>query len=620
MKKTLYLIFALSLFIISCSERLNSSGDIPADCIMLNIFNSPMTKAIADLQGAEYERKLERLDCFFYVKGRTDEPCVYYQKVILDEIGSADIPLYVDESVINTIFKSGDECDVFVIANLTSGTFEKGMAGTDVPTLSKTILTLDGNRDAIDKPFIMQGLEVATKGNNNNASGTIPLHRAAAKITVTVNIPEQIVIDYEGADDITMIPVFTDNEGANTLKTSFHYGVKKTYLRDDYSSLLATEDMLHVGKSNYIAVGEVPAVGTTPKKFTFTCEVPFYTYARTWQKGAQDAAYLTFEMPWSNVTDPDNPVTQTQYQQILINGNGRSFQSNNWYDIVVNVGVIGSTIESEPVTIQDVTYYVLDWTTEPESESGDRYENVNIEDYTYLQIPEKYIVMNNTTLGELKFDASHNVKWRVEWPNDPDVVNMLDQLEKDYNGSTKYYAYYIHCDNNPPVASSLQNLISAANFSLSQSKKTIQFNYPKDNIAKSNPNIYSPVYVHLKVWLDIDNSGDQPNGIETNFVEYITFVYYPPMYVVPDKSVKYSVFINRYNRHGNGISYNNGLYYLGQANGTGSGQYMYDITVSSFGVNDVFTINGINYNYIIGDPRVKTSDTNLNNDGFNMNG
>ena len=195
MKKLLYIFIALSLGLVSCSDVIETPDILPADCIKLNVFNSPMTKA-QNWAGLDYERQLLRLDCFFYPKGQTNAPCVYYQKVDVDKVGSAEIPFYVDESVINTIFPTFDECDVFVIANLTSGTFAKGQTGTDLPTLSKTVLTLGADRDAIDKPFIMQGLDIATKGDNNNASGTIPLHRAAAKVTITVNIPEQIASSF----------------------------------------------------------------------------------------------------------------------------------------------------------------------------------------------------------------------------------------------------------------------------------------------------------------------------------------------------------------------------------------------------------------------------------------
>ena len=608
MKKLLYIFIALSFGLVSCSDVIETPGtpdSLPADCIMLNVYNSPMTKA-QDWAGLDYERQLLRLDCFFYPKGQTEAPCVYYQKVDVDKVGSAEIPFYVDESVINTIFPSSDQCDVFVIANLTSGTFAKGQTGTDVPTLSKTVLTLGADRDAIDMPFVMQGLDIATKGDDNNASGTIPLHRAAAKVTITVNIPEQIVIEYENADDIIMKPVLKDNENQVPFKTAFHNGVKKTYLRDDYSSQLVAADAHHVGKQSYVAAGEVPAVGDTPKKYTFTCEIPFYTYARAWEKGAEDAAYLTFEMPWTNVSDPENPVTQTYYYQILVNGGGRCFEPNNWYDLIVNVGVIGSTVESEPVTIQDLTYYVLDWTTEPDPEheaGGDRYEDVNITDYTYLIVPEPRLVINNASTGVIHFDASHKVDIKMNTASKP--VEILP------GKNTTSEAFYVDCGQTPPSVTSLT--INTGNFTIDHSSGTLTYNYTIP--AK----VFSPVYVYATIWLELDGESGMSTA-EEEFSEDITIVQYPPLYIVPEESVEKSVYVNgnRATASSHDVIYVNGRTYdLGGAPGTGT-KYMHTITVSSFTENNTFELHGQKVSYIIGDPRVRVSDINLNDDGYDM--
>ena len=605
MKKLLYIFIALSLGLASCSDVIEAPETLPADCIMLNVYNSPMTKA-QNWAGLEYERQLLRLDCFFYPKGQTNAPCVYYQKVDVDKVGSAEIPFYVDESVINTIFPSSDQCDVFVIANLTSGTFAKGQTGTDVPTLSKTVLTLGADRDAIDMPFVMQGLDIATKGDNNNASGTIPLHRVAAKITVTVNIPEQIVIEYENADDIIMVPVLKDNENAIPFKTAFHNGVKKTYLRADYSSQIVAADVHHVGKQDYVAAGEVPAVGDTPKKYTFTCEIPFYTYARAWEKGAEDAAYLTFEMPWTNVSDPENPVTQTYYYQILVNGGGRCFEPNNWYDLTVNVGVIGSTVESEPVTIQDLTYYVLDWTTEPDPEheaGGDRYEDVNITDYTYLIVPEPRLVINNASTGVIHFDASHKVDIKMNTASKP--VEILP------GKNTTSEAFYVDCGKTPPSVTSLA--INTGNFTIDHSSGTLTYNYTIP--AK----VFSPVYVYATIWLELDGESGMSTA-EEEFSEDITIVQYPPLYIVPEESVEKSVYVNgnRATASSHDVIYvNDKTYDLGGAPGTGT-KYMHTITVSSFTENNTFELHGQKVSYIIGDPRVRVSDINLNDDGYDM--
>ena len=607
MKKILYIFIALTLGLVSCADVIETPDVVPADCIMLNVYNSPMTRA-QDWAGLEYERQLVRLDCFFYPKGQTNAPCVYYQKVDVNKTGSAAIPFYVDESIIETIFPSSNECDVFVIANLTSGTFAKGQTGTDVPTLSKTVLTLGDNRDAIDKPFIMQGLDIATKGDNNNASGTIPLHRAAAKVTITVNIPEQIVIEYEDADDITMVPVLKDDKNAVPFKTAFHNGVKKTYLRDDYSSQLVAADAHHVGKQNYIAAGEVPAVGDTPKKYTFTCEIPFYTYARAWEKGAEDAAYLTFEMPWTNVSDPENPVTQTYYYQILVNGGKRCFEPNNWYDLTVNVGVIGSTVETEPVTIQDLTYYVLDWTTEPDPEheaGGDRYEDVNITDYTYLIVPEPRLIINNASTGVIHFDASHNIDIKM---------NTETKKEEFFNTDVTFSSYYINCGVGKTERPKVVSMgVDKDDFTIDNNKNTLTYNFDIPS------NVYSPIYVYATIWLELDGKEGMSEA-ESEFSEDIVIVQYPPMYIIPDESNVYSVYVNE-KQTNSSTDYTIGSHNLGrdpghsETNWDGNPSFMLSITVSSFKASNTFKAHDGNYYpYIIGDPRSRVSDIELDDD------
>lgn len=620
MKKILHILSALVFGMVSCSQEIEIPDSVPADCIILNVYNSPMTKAITDLSGTEYERQLNRLDCFFYPKGRTGEACVYYQKVEYSTPAdrSASIPFYVDESVIEAIFPSQNECDVFIIANLPDGTYAKGQAGTDVPTLSNKVLTLGGERDAVGKPFVMAGLDVATKGNENNASGTIPLHRAAAKITVSVSIPAQIQITSGEATE-TMVPVLTNDKGEVTLKTAFHNGVNKTYLRSDYSSKIKAEDFIHTAKAGYDFVVETPATESVPAKYLYTCEIPFYTYARAWEKGAEDAAYLTFEMPWTNQEDQS---TQTYYYQILINGSGRNFSPNNWYDLTVNVGVIGSTVESEPVPLKDLSYYILDWTTEPESDTGDRYEDVDIQKYTYLVVPEKRIEMNNTTVGKLPFDASHNIMWELEYPTDPDIVAGFDDQEKIYN-TQSLAAYYINCGvarNESPKAQTMSD-VSKDSFKVSDKGTSLDFVHPLPD------KVYSPIYVHLKVWLDINGNGKLDTDDESKegqFVEYVTFVQYPPIYITPHPTTEYSIYMNGYNFRNaqsaqtykasdSGVSYN-----LGYAKGSDDGVYMYTINVTSFNKDDDFEYYGEELKYIIGDPRSRVSDIHLNNDNSDM--
>ena len=603
MKKLLYILIAFIFTFASCSEQIDVQDSIPADCIMLNVLNSPMTKAVADPSGEDYEKTLKRLDCFFYVKGQTDKPCVYYQKIDLNEVGSAEIPCYVDESVINTIFPNGNTtCDVFVIANLPEGTFASKAQGTDVNTLNKILLQLGKGYDAVGQNFLMAGLDEAIKAGNNNATGTILLYRAAAKITVSVNIPAEITLEYENGETVSMTPVLTDDTGAVTLKTAFHNGVQKTYLRDSYIDQIVDPDFFYTEKKSYTYVSTTEATAGAPAKYLYTCEIPFYSYAREWDKGADNAPYLTLELPWKNETTGQY---QTYYYQILINAAGREFSPNTWYDLTVNVGVLGSKVEAEPLLIENTTYYVLDWTTEPDEEhegGGDRYENVEIQKYTYLVVPETRLEINNANSGVLRFDASHKLGIQMNDASKP--VEILKGT------NTNSVAFYVNCGGTRPAVEDLQ--ITTSNFAIDESKGTLTFKYtiPEE--------VYSPVYAYATIWLEIDGAVGMSDA-EKEFSQNITIVQYPPMYITPDESNPYSIWVNNKQTTND---YSIGSHNLGRNPGhsgnnwDGNPSYMYTVTVTSFKETDTFTAHdGNEYKYIIGDPRQRVSDIELDDNG-----
>ena len=102
MKRFFYsLLLVISFAVISCTEEV-SVPDYSKDHIVLNVYNSKMTKADGNYD-TNYERQLNRLDCFFYVKDKTDQPCVYYHKAEVNELGGATVPFYVNDLVLKEI-------------------------------------------------------------------------------------------------------------------------------------------------------------------------------------------------------------------------------------------------------------------------------------------------------------------------------------------------------------------------------------------------------------------------------------------------------------------------------------------------------------------------------------
>ena len=642
--------------LVGCSEDLGHLGSYGEDCIVLNIYNTSLTKAV-EVKGEEYERTLNRLDCFFYAKGATDQPCIYYQKVDnVNKVGEAEIPLYVDESLITSIFGDEGTCEVFVIANLSTEiignrNFAAGQDNTDVETLGEFLLERDnGNYDAIGKPFVMAGLAECKKDSRNNAEATIALVRAAAKVTFSVIIPQSIIVTektliegevYESVER-EMKPVITEE----SMTVAFHNGAGKAYIYGTYP--IGDDDTFVTGKIRFDHVRTIPEVPATdsapatPAKDVYTIEMPLYTYARAWDKGDPKAAYWSFEMQWGYDSTGDKRIDtyRPYYYQILINGANRSFEPNHWYDMSVNVGVLGSTIEALPKVLEELSYYVFNWTTETANGgSGDRLEDVELEKYNYLEVPQKYIVMDNDSTVSIRYNASHKIGVMFDRKGRKEIYGLPELTDEpwlyyqpalyisNYSETTKGTPTPVQIDDiflkdeEIPDAEEPENVISKCNF-VDDGDGLLTFNY------KLNSEVYSPAYLFVTIWLDVD--GDGVKDDEEIITEDVSIVMYPAIYIIGKRSPEFSVFVNGKYNAGNPNNLNNNTthpYYfiggeqVGKAVGSDSErtQYTHLINVSSFnGDNYQFDLPAIRNvdgsvptknTYVIGDPRTR-SDNN----------
>lgn len=621
MKRFIYILTSLLLACTSCVGELGMDDGHKKDGIVLTIYNAPLTKAI-DNTGEAYERELKTLDIFFYPKGQTAEPCVFYHHVDLNAtFGQTEVNIYVVEDAIRKIFPTQNLCDIFVIANLPAdvkpadAVYEAGSDATRLPVLESYVLdNTEANYDAINKPFVMAGLGTAQKDSKKNAEGTISLVRASSKVTLTVAIPDYIDIE-KTMNDVTstvrMVPTFEDAPNVSTMNVAFHNGVYKGYLFKEFDESM--EDFHKSStKQKFTYSKTLPAVkykdsdqDSIPQRRVYTCDIPFYTYAHQWEKGASDASYISFQMKWgADKGDGSTPIYETYYYQILINGAGRTFQPNHWYDMYVNVGVIGSTIEIKPIVLDHLEFFVLDWSDHISGVDHPK-EDVELKDYMYFNVLTKRLELDNVTTGVIKYKASHNIAWALDTSNK--VVENVETL------TTNLGAFYINCR----ATETAPGVEGVSGFTLTDNGDGIlQYYYTIPD------NIYSPVYIYLTLWLELDGV----NGMgetERPYSESVTIVQYPPIYILPELSVVQSVYVNGnratpQNRQHDYIYVNGQTYDLGGAVGQDASRYMHTIHVSSFNINNTFELDGNDVSYIIGDPRVRVSDINLNNDGYDM--
>ena len=637
MKLRIYILIIIALGLCSCTSELDDLQG--KDCIALTVYNTSMsTKANGDVtkdDGTERERLLTRLDIFLYPAG--SKTCVFYKHVsgLNNTSGSERVPVYVSEEIAAQLFPGGaTTCDVYVVANMPDNVVFKGDETVEkIKEITirseefKGVVASDGSF-VIPEKFIMASYDETSKTDickvtkdGDNITGAVPLKRAASKITMTILVPEFLKVEAKDASsgevkEEVWHPYFIDPEhpesGINSMHIGLHKGLLQTMVGDD--NVIHNTDVtgdsdrfetLYTSKFTFDKKIEKEFVEgeqtVTKEYYRYICDVSFYSYALDWvgQDNDVQAPYFTLMIPWKR--DEDTRFT-TYYYQVVVNGKTKKVDRNYWYDMYLNIGVLGSRIYNEPVELQDMSCYVLDWS---DGDAGLK-ENVNLNEWRYLVVPETYIEMNNTDKGYLPFEASHKVAWTLEWPGS---LNGLDDIEK-YNSNNKYSAYHINCSGKTPVSVQLAGVNNSS------------FTVSGDEIVLTNAiptNVYSPIYYHLKVWLDLT-----PNGVldtdEQSFVERVVFVQYPPIYIIPSQSVSQSIFVNKYNKHSSNITYNNGKYVLAQCPGTSdSGDHMYVINVSSFNDDDKFTYrDGKDYAYLIGDPRAKESDINLNDDNYDM--
>lgn len=621
----------MALGLCSCTPGLDDLQVQGKDCIALTVYNTSMdTKANGDVTlhpGTERERLLTRLDIFLYPEG--SETCVFYKHIsgLNNTSGSERVPVYVSEEIASQLFPdNATQCDVYVVANMPDNVVFKGDETVEkIKEIAirseefKGVVASDGSFVMPEK-FIMEGACEAVK-SGESITGNVSLKRAASKITMTILVPEYLEVkatDVSANEEKIEIwrPYFIDpahpENGINSMHIGLHKGLLQTMVGDD--NVIHNTDVtgdadrfetLYTSKFTFDREIEKEFVedGHTVTKcyYRYICDVSFYSYALDWvgQDNDVQAPYFTLMIPWKR--DEDTRFT-TYYYQVVVNGKTKKVDRNYWYDMYLNIGVLGSRIYNEPVELKDMSCYVLDWS---DGDAGLK-EDVNLNEWRYLVVPETYIEMNNTDKGYLPFEASHKVAWTLEWPGS---LDGLDDIEK-YNSNNKYSAYHINCSGKTPVSVQLAG-VNNSSFAISG-----------DEIVLTNAiptNVYSPIYYHLKVWLDLT-----PNGVldadEQGFVERVVFVQYPPIYIIPSQSKAKSVYVNKVSYTTSNISYNNSKYILGQCRGESTdGDHMYVINVSSFNADDTFKYrDNQNYTYMIGDPRVLVSDADLNDDNYDM--
>ena len=416
-----YLLLPLALLLFSCNKEDGSGWDGPVIELHLFTGGEMETKAGADgvKEGVDKynENLISWVDFFIYPNGDTDSDATFHYRHISGKRRSDVVRIELTSEQVNTlIFPTVPDdirtATVFAIVNYPDDLVEdeNDLSYTSLPELQSRTVTTDFVSPANHRQtrFMMSGqIDITLRGRAQvvAASGTIELSRYASKLTVGVNVANEVTIGYEvwhpmlsgmeiylvnGVNDVTL-------GGENTVSPNY-FSYRSNPLRFAYTDL---QDQIHF----YFE-----------KEGDFYATYPTYMYPQKWDYGSSESPrkepFLKLVVPWQRDADPEHGVLATQkqfYYKIVIPDDRReefkrSFVRNNWYHIDVNVGILGSETDEALVKVLTGWCYIVYW-----QDKEVVIKNAEIGMSRYLSVEKNAYTFYNVNNATIPYVSSHPV-------------------------------------------------------------------------------------------------------------------------------------------------------------------------------------------------------------------
>ena len=513
------------------------------------------------------ENLIKTIHYFLYPKDGTDqntekEPAKEGVLTGLSSQVDHSFSINVSKDVLTkTLFKYPfNDCDVYVIVNLPDGVLATA-SDHKLSTLRSMVVNADFDSSLKQESFVMEGLGIASiidRGKVVAAEGDIEVSRIASKITVGVRVRESF---------ITMDNQTSTNDQVWTPKPQDML----VELVNGATVAVLSGDPTKVEKQKLDTLDNQHRIfSDTDNDKIWTCD-QFYSYPTIWDIGSDEEPYLRITLPCETTYDKNvngEPIpyvdVQTCVYKVILGG--ERLKSNTWYDLTIDIAVLGNFESQEEVIlpIENTYYFVADWSTGKSIASdilGGRYLVVD---------QEEYIIYNENTLS-IPFTSSHECE----------IINATCK--------------------HPNLANNTINTVTNYSLSITGSNTVITYNKVLDNNLYSQTFDFTP-YTTTFTIRHKDNA---------NYHKTITIIQYPAIYGYAEQNTD---FTNGGDNNGdNGFVWVNG--YQGKpASGVTNfggayGANSSDLTAVSMYVFSISSLEGTDY--IIGDPRTNDVD-NLN--------
>lgn len=612
------LMVSLTAFLLTqgCDRSRDDMTQPDSDCITLNV-DIPFagTRAGSDVLN---EFTVKSLHLFFYaVEGHDDDTSAAIYDVTIDGefVYSRHITLALPDNALKDggLFgPASDRCYVYAVANVDESRLTSGT----VSGLKATIVDSDFDKTRVQDSFAMDGFaELSLNRADRIVSGTVTLQRAAAKLTLAVNLPDTIEVEQKivsPLDGSEQIVRTTYHSRADRMHVWIANGVAQSRLNTP--ALPADEDALY---SNEIYatenVGSAFTRDDSQPKYKYVQNVPFYSYPNRWDSfSPRGNCFLTLEIPWWYTDEQGKVQNIVTYYRLSVQPERYYIERNTHYDMRVTIGRLGGVSVQQPVDMLFDWNYNMQWNvhTLPTDIKEIRYLLLNNNDFSTQLDAYSYMMENETSIS-IPYNTSHPVEIesvQLVWH---DFKN-----DRDRNITLAKTGTYTYSD-----CSAYQRTTHFAGIEVDPVKGTLNIRRDLLHISWSTratltANDAINAYTFTIKLRHTDAPANEPSARATVVVTQT-----PAIYITSQLTGSGTRFINNQNTQYNRNGYKGYLttsnswpsstqrrrYWLGSYHNDDNVQNKntYVLTISKFAAND---------NYVIADPRTRDID-NLNETG-----
>lgn len=455
-----YILFAVifAFFATACSENAPDVPEAPGtDCFYLTI-DVPLAASSRAVADELNEFKVRSLHLYFFKTAGHDDAtstCLYDVDIPGEFDVQRSVRLALPDNCLQPdgLFGNDNTCYVYAVANVDP----RDLEGNTIALMKASKVRNDFEQTRPQDKFAMDGFATITLDRPNRlATGTVTLERAAAKLTLSVDLPSSIDIVQK------IIDPFTGEVTEKTVTYTSHASEMHLWIANGVKESVLNTEPAPVGETSlysheiYVAdeVGSAFTYDAAQPKYRYLQNIPFYSYPNKWDPySPKGNTFLTLEIPWSFTNDSGQRENVVTYYRLSVQPNDYFIERNTHYDMRVTISRLGGTSVQQPVDMLFDWNYIMQWNTQtlPTDIKEIRYLLLNSNDFR-SDLDAYYYEMNNETEISLPFSSSHPVEiesikmtWRDYYNNADRNIDLYTNsgnyrytTTADYNSSTHF--------------------------------------------------------------------------------------------------------------------------------------------------------------------------------------